>query len=450
MKKYSRVFGAWFWLGLGSQMQPIASLSFSELFVLIAGPFLFLKNHSNMKRDGVATFFNLSVLMVLGCWMSCTYNHTFFGNALRGYAIVCIVMCAIPVAYWLLKNDPIGFKWYLLGFAISKVLCTFVFQQTFEITTYAGGNSGDGAADLIMNGPIYWIGRLKPFVVWPTQAFFLKTPILLDACAFLFMGMFSMLVSSSGRAAALTSFAAVGLLLIGGKRVCTMRRVSKYFILLVCMGIVFIWCSKMVYYKAAESGLLGEESREKYEKQTRSGGGILNLLMAGRSEVFIGLSACIENPIFGKGPWAIDDEGYIERFLYKYGSEEDIVIMDRTRRDMERMGIGRRISFIPCHSHIAMLWLSYGFPGLLFILYCILVLLRFLMKDCYIVPQWFGWIVCANPGMFWHICFSGFADRLGFPIFIVTCLMARAVRKGTFVLPIDMQDEIYCTDRRTR
>ena len=440
----------WFMLGLGSQLQLVASMSFTELFCFLATPILFPKVFPSMRRDGVARLFILSLFMLLGCFMSCWYNHTPGAFMLRGCAIASIVVCAIVVFYWLIKEDLLGFRWYLLGFAISKIICIFVFQQIFEIDTYAGGMRGDGAVDAIMSGPIFWIGRLKPFVTWPTQAFYLHTPIWLDCVAFLFMGMFSILTTSSGRSAALMSFAAMLFVIIGRKNIRNMRTISRLFSMIILLGIAFVFVAKMVYSTVATKGWLGNEAQDKYENQTKTGTGIVDLLMSGRAESFIGLFACFDSPWFGKGPWAVDTEGYTERFILKYGAEEDIEFMERSRRDMARYGVSPRLRMIPGHSHITMLWLWFGLPGLIFILYCVFVLVRFLKNDCYVIPQWFGWLTCAAPGLFWHICFSGFADRVGFPLFIVACLMARAVRKGTFHLPPEVIAENEKAERRNR
>ena len=440
----------WFGLGLGTQLQLIASLSFTELFCFLATPVLLPRLYPRMKKDGVVTLFVLSVMMVLGCSMSCLYNHTVGAFALRGHALAAVVVCSIVVFYWLIREDPLGFRWYLIGYAISKILCTFIFQQTFEVQTYAGGMAGEGAVEGIMSGPIFWIGRLKPFVTWPTQAFYLHTPMWLDIVAFLFMGLFSILTTTSGRAAALMSFASILFVLLGRKHIRTMRIISRQFVLIVFLGIGFVFAAKMLYSVAATRGLLGNEARDKYENQTKTGTGIMNLLMSGRAESFIGLFACFDSPLFGKGPWAMDTEGYTERFILKYGAAEDIEFLERSRRDMARYGMSPRLMMIPGHSHITMLWLWFGLPGLVFILYCAFVLVRFLKDDCYIIPQWFGWLTCAVPGLFWHICFSGFADRVGFPLFIVACLMARAVRKGSFTLPPEVLMEIDNAERRRR
>ena len=105
-----------------------------------------------------------------------------------------------------------------------------------------------------------------------------------------------------------------------------------------------------------------------------------------------------------------------------------------------RFGISDKM--IGCHSYITEFWLWYGIWGLVFWLYIIYVLLRYLKQDVAAVPQWFAWLACSIPGVFWGIFFSPFSDRFGVTLFVVACLMARAVRTGKFQLPLEMVQEI--------
>ena len=192
-------------------------------------------------------------------------------------------------------------------------------------------------------------------------------------------------------------------------------------------------------------GLLGEEARTKYELQTRGESGIMRLLLGGRGDAFIGLLACRDKPIVGWGPWATDyGARYRDEFMEKYGTWEDYEEL----RKMREGGYLDRMMLISAHSHITEFWLYYGIGGLAFILYVIFVLFRFLKYDIAEVPQWYAWLACSIPGLIWHIFFSPFAARVGTPMFLVACLMARAVRLGRFVLPNDMMREIGELERR--
>lgn len=428
----------WFFLGLGSGLQIVASLSISELFSLIAGPYLFTKYSRQMRRDGVMPFFVLALCVFGGCVVACFVNDTSFAYALRGYAVTSIIPCSIIVSYWLIRKNPNGFKWLLLGLALSPIVGTFVFQKSVEVSMLADGGSGMGAVAAIVQGPIFWISRLKGAVLLLTEGWYLHTPVLWDVPAALFMALFSLLTTVSGRSTSLCAFAFVAIMLIGGKRLVTMRRRFCANFFLVCvLGVAGVFLAKTGYQVAAERGWLGEDAYKKYISQTGGDKSLKALLLGGRMESFCGLIACVDRPIVGFGPWAMDNWGYMDEFLTKYGKPEDV------EKLLESNKKGRYYSFlIPCHAYITEFWLWYGVFGLLFWLYVLFVFVRYLRQDCWAVPQWFAWLACSIPGYCWGIFFSPFGDRFSPILFVVACLMARAVRKGTMQLPLEMQQEI--------
>lgn len=431
----------WLILGLCSQLQIAASLSITEAIVYCLGPILFLRQYKSMRRDGIMPFMTASLFLVVGAFASILYNHTPFNYALRGMATVCLIPCVISVAYWLLRKDPRGIKWYLLGYALSGVICVFVFQKSVEVTSEAGGVYGARAVDDIVSGPIFWITRLTPFVLLPTKGWYLHTPIILDVFAAIFMSGFALLTTVSGRSAMLGSLGFVVFVLIGGKTRHTMQRIGKHFGTLALCAIIAVVAIKNAYSYAASHGMLGEEAQAKYEKQTRGGKGVLALLMGGRMEVFCGLLACIDRPIVGWGPWAEDVNGYVERFMEKYGTLEDYMTYIEFRINSERSGFYKR-RLIPAHSYITGFWLWYGIAGLWFMLYSLFVLIRYLKNDCWVVPQWYAWIACSCPAMLWDMFFSPLQERVMFPMIITACLLARAIHKGCINLPLDMMYEI--------
>lgn len=434
----------WFLLGLGSSLQIVASLSFSELFALIAGPYLFMKYSRQMRRDGIMPFFVISLCVFAGCAIACFANHTPFHFALRGYAVTCIMPCSIVVSYWLIRRNANGFKWHLLGLALSSVIGTFVFQRSVETSMWAGGVSGFEAAEAIMRGPLFWVERLGGFVTLLTKGWYLHTPILWDVPASLFVALFSIMTTVSGRSASLSAFAFVAILLIGGKRLVTIkRRFCAKFALICLLGVLGVLLAKTSYQVAAERGWLGEDAYKKYVMQTGGNKSLMALLLGGRMEAFCGLIACVDKPIIGFGPWAMDNWGYRDDFLMKYGKQEDI----------ERLFANNSkglyyYNLIPCHAYITEFWLWYGIFGLLFWLYVIFVFVRYLKQDCWAVPQWFAWLACSVPGYLWNVFFSPFGNRFGSMLFVVACLMARAVRKGAFQLPLEMQQEIEENERK--
>lgn len=437
-----------FLLGLGSQLQIIASLSMTEAFALAAAPVLFFSELPYMRRNGIMPLFWLSFLVVFGCVVACWANHTEIQYVLRGMATVSLLPCSIAVGHWALRKDMNGFKCFIVGVALSEVLCTFVFQRAVEATQAVGGIAGSvGAAD-IMRGPLFWVSRLGAFLLVPAKGWYLNCPLLYSVGAPLFMAGFSMLTTVSGRSAALGALGSAVLVLIGGKTQRTMKRIGKYFFLLGLLAVGGIFAAKTGYQIAATQGWLGEKARDKYEAQTKGNKSLGALLLGGRMESFCGLIACVDKPIIGFGPWAMDEKGYVREFLMKFANEEDFEQFLQNEQWMAKSSGGWGMHLIPGHAIIVQFWLWYGIFGLLFWLYIIFILLRYLKQDCWAVPQWYFWLTAAIPGTFWNIFFSPFGDRFGSTLFFVAILLVRAVRKGRQMMPLEMCREIMSECKR--
>jgi hypothetical protein len=204
-----------------------------------------------------------------------------------------------------------------------------------------------------------------------------------------------------------------------------------------------VFVLNVAYKKAALSGWMGEESRQKYERQTRGGDSILHLLIGGRAASFVGLLAVADKPVFGFGPWAVDDAGYLETFFSRYASVEDYEnLLGANIRQQ------RRLLLIECHACWLEFWVWYGLLGMVFWLYVLFVVFRFLRHDCWVVPQWFFWLGAGAPGVLWMIFFSPYTTRVMTPMMLVGYLMARAVRLGRVNMPESMLREIAREERR--
>jgi hypothetical protein len=198
---------------------------------------------------------------------------------------------------------------------------------------------------------------------------------------------------------------------------------------------------------AALSGWIGEDARQKYEVQTKGRDDLLQLVIGGRAASFVGLLAVVDKPIFGFGPWAVDDKGYYEAFYSRYASAEDYEELLRINITLYKAGLSRSYGLIECHACWLQFWVWYGLVGMIFWLYVIFVLFRYLRQDCWVVPQWFFWLGASAPGVLWMIFFSPYTTRVLMPIMLVGYLMARAIRYGRVCMPVEMIKEIEATER---
>lgn len=107
-----------------------------------------------------------------------------------------------------------------------------------------------------------------------------------------------------------------------------------------------------VYGSAAQSGLLGEKSRDKYE--TQSALGDIGILLGGRNESLVTVQAIIDSPLIGHGSWA-KDRYYAELkqlMLYRLGFNNRFIPPEN--------------DLIPTHSHLLGAWVEAGVGGALF------------------------------------------------------------------------------------
>jgi len=430
----------WFLLGLGSQLQVVFSLSISEVLVLITAPFLLVSEIPYMRRNGVMPFFWMAILLFCGCVVSLIVNHAQSYQVIRGVSITGIIVFAVVVGHYMLRSDPAGLKWFFIGVMLSGFLCIFVFQRSVEVAA-----AGSGELDAIMSGKLFWIKRLELLLTTPILAFYLEIPIIYSIGVPLFLALFSIMTSTSGRSASLIFLGAAVIVMFGRKKKVSIRAIGRHFTLYFCFAIVGVLIFKAIYQWAALNNYLGDEALTKYEQQTVGGSGIVQLLIGGRGDSFVGFLAIADSPIFGKGYWARDTEGYNEQFIAKYGTLEDYEHYRNFRKYLNSIGVFDR--GIPCHSHITSFWLWYGLPGLLFWLYVIYITFRYLKNDAWAVPQWFYWLAAGIPGLMWNVLFSPFHSRVELPLYVVGILIARAVRLGKYQLPYEMIREIEEVER---
>ena len=437
-KKYRSL---WFIIGLGTQLQVLFSLSISEAIILCLVPFFIAEEFYAMRKSNIITCFYVSFLPLLGCILACVMNGTEPAYAARGLATTALIPCVVVVAHRLFRKDMNGYKWYFVGDLISLIVSTYVFQNYGLVEALAGGQAGADAVEELMSGPLYWIQRLGSLVTLPSHGWYCKMPLAYSVLALLFVAVFSLKTSTSGRSTALGAASAALLVMVAGKRRSSIKRVAKYFWVIVILGICSVFVMKAAYKRAALSGWMGEESRQKYEIQTRGGDSLLHLLIGGRAASFVGLLAVADKPIFGFGPWAVDDKGYYETFYSRYASTEDYEALLQTN-------IARGVLLIECHACWLQFWVWYGLLGMVFWLYVLFVVFGYLRHDCWVVPQWFFWLGAGAPSVLWMIFFSPYITRVMTPIMLVGYLVARAVRLGRVNMPESMLHEIARGERR--
>ena len=144
----------------------------------------------------------------------------------------------------------------------------------------------------------------------------------------------------------------------------------------------------------ASTGMLGEKTRDKYEKQTRGG---RNVVSGGRMEYTIAIPAIIESPLLGYGSWARNLE-FVKKYIQING-------MDPDSYDAQFL---LDLGTIPTHSHILGSWAEAGVAGGVFWLLVFhmagAAFLRILRSPdipyrlfCLFAIAWFAWDILFSP-----------------------------------------------------
>lgn len=428
-----------------TQIRVVGSIGISELPIFILAPFIFVIDYRILRYDGFLPVIWLALLACVGCCVSSFCNQTSFPFFLRGFASPYSIFAISVVLHRILRKNLGGLKWFFLGICLSWVINTFFFHSaTEEIIAESEGGGTRG----IMASSIFLISRLNGFLMAPIAGWYLQTPLLYSVFTPILWSIYCLFSTASGRSAALGTLGTLAIVLIGQKRRSQMERLRKHFVPFLFFAIALGLAFKGFYQVAATNGWLGEQAQTKYEQQSKGGRGILALLMGGRGETFVGLFACLDRPLVGHGPWALDTSDYYVNYLAKYGQPEDYDYYVRTMQYYRRIGAGSRMRLIPAHSHIVVFWLWYGILGLPFWLYVLKLIYDWCRNCPSAIPQWYGYFAVSIPSFLWGIVFSPFGARIQTVTIIVCLLMARAVQRGRIQLPMEMIREIEKMERR--
>ena len=398
-----------FLIGLFSmtQVRLGAKLGISEFFCCLVGPFLFFADLPKFRRDGVMVFFNLLILWIVGACISDFVNHTAFWQLMRGIAVPVVVFCNSVCIYHHLRRDPHNLKWLIFGIALSSVLSIFVFQ---------GGSAGDmaaegdfsGAIDAVVGYKLFWFGVVDTWLSLPIEGWYFNTPMVYQYIAMSIIAIAA--VATGGRSAFAVKMVCLFFIVIGARSIQSIRRIHRMFPVIFLGVLCLAVAVKGAYSYAAKHGYLNAEETEKYYDQSSKGTGFLSLLMSGRSEFFVGLIAALDKPLLGHGSCALDERGYRDEFLSKYGTTAEINKALEDRQFRAQMGI--RVGVIPAHSHVITYWMWHGIPGLLFWLYVLKLVIDTMWKRLAIIPEWFGYFAVVVPAWLWDYFFSPFGQRV--------------------------------------
>lgn len=170
------------------------------------------------------------------------------------------------------------------------------------------------------------------------------------------------------------------------------------------------------YSYGASSGLFGTDAQEKYESQVMYGGGVVNMLLGGRSEGLVSTQAIADSPIIGHGSWAKN---------FKYS-----MMLADLRRNFSEVNEGAVTDdtmdgLIPSHSYLLGAWVEAGIVGGAFWLFVMLWMLLRVLPAAWLCGDVVGlFVVMSLPLFFWNVLFSPFGANVRVEVagFLAICI----------------------------
>ena len=430
-----------FLLGLGSctQIYFFGCIAISELAVFLISPFLYISNYSEMRRLGFTKFLNMVLMVMVSLFVSSWYNHTAFPFVFKSFATIYSVWAYFVVYYKLLKNNLNGLKWMFIGVFISSIISIYAFNPTAQVSESGFAQIGDAEVEDIIGGQLFWLSKFKDLVHIPICGFYFNVPLIASILIpIAYLGV-ALATTVSGRASSIAIIISGVMIFVGRKKREKMASIGRHFFTYLILGLLVLLAIKQAYVYAAKNGYLSDKALTKYEHQSAQGEGILSLLMSGRTGFFTAIPAALSRPIVGYGPFARDEEGYAERFILKYGSEQDIAAFRMSEHRAMMMGYKKPI---PTHSYIMGAWIHYGIGGLIFYVWVLFLIYQHIKKYSAAIPQWYGYFAMMLPYYLWNIFFSPFGYRWQFTLLMSCLFFARAVSNGLLQLPYSMILEV--------
>ncbi len=428
-----------FLLGLGSATRVlfVGCLSLSEIFAFFLAPLILLREYGEIKRVRATRVVWLLIFVILMIVISSVVNHAPFVFIIKEVAVYYSILSFIVVFIHFLKRDLQALRWYFLGAVISSLITIFILNPRAAVSSQGAVALSQMDVSDVINGELFWIEKVSMLLYFPIKAFYLNTPLMyVIIMPFIVLGV-AAVTSMSGRSAALMAFGGCLLMVLGRKSRRSMYKIGRNFIWVVILGLLVILLFKQGYYYLAETGRLTDRAIEKHYHQTDGNKGVLGMIIVGRLEPFVGLTAALDRPLLGYGALPIDYEGYYYKTLLRYGNWEDA-----KRFEYQQQKKSFPLMLIQTHSHIISAWVACGIVGLLFWLYVMGLIYQFLRKYTASIPQWFGYFAIAIPTYVWHILFSPIATRRQDVALLIACLiLARAVGNRILVLPNKMEME---------
>ncbi len=387
------------------QIKAIGLLDGSDLILIAIFIYMAFRWKIQIASRAGKWFVVLCSLWLVSQCVTDIVRHSAFIDYARGWSNIGLTLIIFLVLCTLLYGRPNLIVLYGWGFAVGAMIRYFVNPDDVAATEPWKFGIGDSVTLAV----ILLVSRKDCRGPWPATW----------SAAIGIINIMQGYRSIGGECLAVALYLSVTSIL-RKKKFSNTRLTKKAVVLIACSIILGLGGVVWAYQYAAESGLLGEEARAKFEQQSS---GQYGVLLGGRVEMLGYIPAIYDSPILGHGSWARDPTYVLAEHQalaeMGYTSAEDY-----SENDIEE-------GYIPTHSCLFGAWVDAGILGALFWGWLLVLtakaLLRVYPSNIVILP-----LMCYMAfSLLWDILFSpyGARARIVMPyraVMLMTCLdMAR-------------------------
>lgn len=368
----------------------LGTFALSELIVFAS--YFFIPQIYTIKYPRkVINFILMASLWLMGVIISDLFNNTNIENSLKGSFNVVFIILAIPFVYWSLYDKPRRMLYYWLGAGLSEVL-SFYFQRVEGYNEFEADVWRVYAyypLFVALSGYIYFKGKhllacitIECFAVW--SLFHMSRNVFLSMTLGVTVVFFIDYILKRYKENSQAVFR------------------KKLVRLAVILGVAMLGVVTTYEY-LAQNKILGESAYKKYMIQKNKDRG----LASGRNDFFESFDMAIKSPAFGYGSYArwnnINYSNTASRHMdYPFNKEDEM---------------------IPGHSYLMGAWTYSGILGLIFWIYVLYEMIKFVNNALIYDKKLIGINVLMSFMMFWNIMFSPFSDRLNLVYYMVLILI---------------------------
>lgn len=398
-----------FFIGIfsGFYIRVIGILCVSEIVLLLVAFYILLTrkvSYKHNKQFKILLF--LSALAFLGSIISSIVNESTFINTAKWLFTIFLFVVDIVVVFWLLSDNIKRIVYYVFFNMVSVLLTSTIFtqfsSQYLSVVDPTEIVQTSLAERLDINAYLFAY-QYAPIFLFLVAFLYARMPKL--TIGIMFFGGVFFLFGDSRHLFLVYELAAVIMLWLGviteDNKFYKLRKLQRniipFFILL--LGAAFV--IKSSYEYMAQNGILGEVAQYKYELQSSNNN---DIVLGSRMITFEGLYVILKDPIWGYGPYAKDNHGYIQEFGRMMGTEYD------------------SSKLLGGHSYLIQFWTYGGILSLPFWIYVIYICIVFIVRGITYVPCLTPFLLISTILLLYNILFSPFSNRIG-NAFVVTAII---------------------------